>query len=61
MKKIEPYNQADMFKIHCDLLIKFGNQENQKKSKDNLENKREKKLKEKLAEQLVQSQIVLIN
>ena len=49
MKNIEPYNQADMFRIHCDLLIKFGNQENKKKVKKEQLNKREKKLKEKLA------------
>jgi hypothetical protein len=53
MKNIEPYNQADMFRIHCDLLIKFGNRENKKIEKKYNMNKREKKLKDKLAVQLV--------
>ena len=49
MKNIEPYNQAEMFKIHCDLLIQFGNKENSNKIMKEKQNKRQKKLKEKLA------------
>ena len=53
LKEIEPYNQADMYVQHCDMLISFGNAAD-RPPKDK---KRSQKLKRKLASQLISEKL----
>jgi small-conductance mechanosensitive channel len=52
LKDIEPYNQADMYMLHCDMLIKFANIEDQSPQVPK-HNKRQKKQKQKAANMLI--------
>ena len=52
LKDIEPYNQADMYMLHCDMLIKFANIDDQSLTAPK-HNKRQKKQKQKAANRLI--------
>jgi len=52
LKDIEPYNQADMYMLHCDMLIKFANIDDQSPTAPK-HNKRQKKQKQKAANRLI--------
>jgi len=52
LKDIEPYNQADMYMLHCDMLIKFANIDDQSPNAPK-HNKRQKKQKQKAANRLI--------
>lgn len=44
LKEVEPYNEADMYLKHCDMLVQFGeNQDSKKPKKDIGLNKRLRK------------------
>lgn len=56
LKDIEPYNQADMYMLHCDMLIKFANIEDQAPHAPK-HNKRQKKQKQKAANMLISEKL----
>ena len=52
LKDIEPYNQADMYMLHCDMLVKFANIPEPSTTKQK-SNKRSLKEKQKTANKLI--------
>ena len=57
MKNVKPYNQADMYKTHFDMLIKFGQSEEFKKPKAPERKHKTKKAKKDLANKLILEKI----
>lgn len=60
LKEIKPYNQADMYMTHCDMLINFGQSEDSFKKpygKDKKQKAQKTKMKKDLANRLIMEKI----